>query len=530
MAARKIAYSYIRFSSGKQAKGNSLRRQLELSEDYCRRNGLSLDESLQLRDLGVSAFRGHNVRDGALAGFLEACKTGKVKPGSFLIVESLDRLSRAEIRPALQLFMSIQDYGVTIVTLNPERAYCPKSTDALALIEPLIVFSRGHEESSIKSNRIHDAWNNKRKMASSKPMTAKCPAWLTLKEGKFSVIPSAEKAIKRIYELANSGEGIRRITRILVEEKIKPIGYSGRWTMAYVQKLLYSRALMGEMQPYVLDKGKRVPLGEPVQNYYPVVISEEYFYQTRSKQKQKRNKQGRVSDREANLFTHLVVNAEDSMSMVMKTDIGQKHLYLVSSGYCYGKKRTRNSSFPYAVFESAMLNYLYELKLEPEKPSTDKGENRISLLESQLVTIEQKIQRAIDKARKTDDIDVYLEVIEALKNDKKEKAAELESLRESVSSPESVSIVETRTMIEAIRNNNDVSVRKMAKRKIAQLISKIYLMIRSEGRHKTALAQINMRNGTKRSLIILTDKNLSPVINTDIFEWSKKDLAQAVKV
>jgi hypothetical protein len=65
-----IAHSYIRFSTPEQAKGDSLRRQTELAEAYCRRNGLTLDTTLMLRDLGLSAFRGKNAlgRRAATAG------------------------------------------------------------------------------------------------------------------------------------------------------------------------------------------------------------------------------------------------------------------------------------------------------------------------------------------------------------------------------------------------------------------------------------------------------------------------------
>src|SRR5690348_10044439 len=106
---RRRAYSYVRFSSALQAEGGSLDRQTRLSREYCERKKLTLDESLTLQDLGVSAFRGDNVREGALAGFLEACRMERVPRGSTLIVESLDRLSRDQIRPALQLFLSLQD-------------------------------------------------------------------------------------------------------------------------------------------------------------------------------------------------------------------------------------------------------------------------------------------------------------------------------------------------------------------------------------------------------------------------------------
>src|SRR5262249_54540071 len=144
--------------TAQQAEGGSLKRQTDLTEAYCQRKGLTLDDTLHLQDLGVSAFRGSNVREGALAGFLEACRVGRVPRGSTIVVESLDRLSRDQIRPALQLFLSLQDYGITIVTLQPEREYPPDATDALALIEPLIVFARAHEESEMKSHRRREAW------------------------------------------------------------------------------------------------------------------------------------------------------------------------------------------------------------------------------------------------------------------------------------------------------------------------------------------------------------------------------------
>ncbi|MQY52595.1 hypothetical protein GHK24_12515 [Rhodocyclus tenuis] len=58
------AYSYVRFSIPQQLKGDSLRRQLEASERYVAEHGLVLDKTLNLRDLGISAFRGKNVERG----------------------------------------------------------------------------------------------------------------------------------------------------------------------------------------------------------------------------------------------------------------------------------------------------------------------------------------------------------------------------------------------------------------------------------------------------------------------------------
>src|SRR5580693_3466918 len=94
------AYSYLRMSTELQLKGDSRRRQLEASRAYAEANGLELAEGAELEDIGVSAYTGANRRDGALGRFLEAVRAGAAKPGSCLIVESLDRLSREEVLKA----------------------------------------------------------------------------------------------------------------------------------------------------------------------------------------------------------------------------------------------------------------------------------------------------------------------------------------------------------------------------------------------------------------------------------------------
>src|SRR5262245_16545955 len=95
-----LAYSYIRFSSPDQARGDSLRRQTEAAADWCRRHSARLDIATTLHDLGKSAYTGQHRKNPdrhALAAFLKLVESGKVPRGSFLVVESLDRLSREDI-------------------------------------------------------------------------------------------------------------------------------------------------------------------------------------------------------------------------------------------------------------------------------------------------------------------------------------------------------------------------------------------------------------------------------------------------
>ncbi|MGI9482713.1 MAG: recombinase family protein [Hyphomicrobiales bacterium] len=62
-----LAFSYVRMSSDSQLKGDSLRRQRELSRKYADENGLKLVEDYELDDIGVSAYRGDNIKEGALS-------------------------------------------------------------------------------------------------------------------------------------------------------------------------------------------------------------------------------------------------------------------------------------------------------------------------------------------------------------------------------------------------------------------------------------------------------------------------------
>src|ERR1700732_1862746 len=69
------AISYKRFSSTIQLGGDSLRRQIVVTEAYCKRQGLNLIDSYF--DPGVSGFNGANLNDGtALRALLDAAWGG----------------------------------------------------------------------------------------------------------------------------------------------------------------------------------------------------------------------------------------------------------------------------------------------------------------------------------------------------------------------------------------------------------------------------------------------------------------------
>ena len=121
MNGRPKAYSYLRMSTKRQERGHSRERQLERSKKYAQENGLELVEDFQLEDIGISAFRGKNVAIGKLGKFLKAVEAKEVPRGSYLLVESLDRLDRREVRQSLQVFLQIINAGIKIVTLGEDE-------------------------------------------------------------------------------------------------------------------------------------------------------------------------------------------------------------------------------------------------------------------------------------------------------------------------------------------------------------------------------------------------------------------------
>ena len=92
------AYSYARYSTAVQGQGDSLRRQLKGCVDWVaefeKNTGISLELDTRLRDLGVSSYTGVNRVRGALGSFLARVEWGEIERGSYLCVDSMDRLSR----------------------------------------------------------------------------------------------------------------------------------------------------------------------------------------------------------------------------------------------------------------------------------------------------------------------------------------------------------------------------------------------------------------------------------------------------
>jgi DNA invertase Pin-like site-specific DNA recombinase len=123
----------------------------------CERNGVRLDASTTLHDLGKSAYTGEHRKNAdrhALVAFLKLVEGGKVPRGSYLIIENLDRLSREHIQSALLLALNLLQAGVRIVQLKPAAMVFDDKSDTLPVMMMMMELSRGYGESAIKSERV----------------------------------------------------------------------------------------------------------------------------------------------------------------------------------------------------------------------------------------------------------------------------------------------------------------------------------------------------------------------------------------
>ena len=291
-AAAPRVYSYTRFSTPEQQEGDSFRRQTEGAQRWMQRKNeerardnlppLVLDERLSLQDLGVSAYRGGNtLGDKGLGGFLTACREGLVPEGSYLAVESLDRVSRMTPRRVSRLLDDIVDAGVIIATLSDGQEYDAErlDSDPTALLIALMVSWRAHEESKVKGQRLAEAWADKRRRVrtgTDKRLTRRGPSWLEPDGAGWwqERAPHAD-TVRRIFCLTVEGMGEHKIARAFNDEAVPIMGRGKMWHRSTIAKVLRNAAAVGTLVPGRMDysDGKKTRrLEDPIPGAFPAVV------------------------------------------------------------------------------------------------------------------------------------------------------------------------------------------------------------------------------------------------------------------
>jgi DNA invertase Pin-like site-specific DNA recombinase len=174
---RPIAYSYARFSTAEQERGDSERRQIDAARQYAELQGFVLDESIGV-DRGKSGFTGKNIATGVLGEFIRRVEAGKIACGSALLVENPDRVSRQPFSQCWPYYQRILAGGVEIHFLSVRRVLKPNHT-FVDVLQIGVEIDRGNSESQMKSQRLGAVWGQKKHHSTAGvAITNKLPGWL----------------------------------------------------------------------------------------------------------------------------------------------------------------------------------------------------------------------------------------------------------------------------------------------------------------------------------------------------------------
>jgi DNA invertase Pin-like site-specific DNA recombinase len=523
-----VAYSYIRFSHPSQAEGDSLRRQTEAAADWCEGNGVTLDTSVTLKDLGRSAFTGKhrtNPDRNALAAFLRMLQEGRIPRGSYLLIENLDRLTREDNIPACHLLTGILVAGVRVVQLFPQPFLLTDKSTPFELMMAIMEMSRGHGESAMKSKRVGEAWEQKKAAARQErtPQTTSCPAWLEVvgrvREGKhvtggsFRLIPERAAVVKRIFDLTVAGCGLALTVKKLTAEA-EPFGRAG-WSKAYIHRVLTGREVLGEYRP----RTRRKQDGDSVSAYYPAVpgVDEGLWAQAQEALAQRKNRPGRTSERTVSVFSGLLWDARTQGPMVLRwqssswsVEDGKRKRFRTVTPAAALEGRCPAVSFPYGVLEEALLSRFREIN--PADVTGEAPDSEGDALAARVANNERVIAGILEALGDGDSKALSRKVME-LEAQTEDLRKQLAAARRREANPAGAAWAEARTLLDVVKDEASALRLRALLRTTLKVVRVLVVRVRS---HRLAAVQAEFVAGGHRDYLI----HYRPAGNGRVGRWS----------
>jgi len=488
-----VAYSYLRFSEpGRQARGQSIARQIANRDDWLKRNPrVRLDETLRMRDEGVSGLSGEHRRNPkfALAQFLALVEEGTVKPGSFLIVENLDRLTREHPRESLRWVLDLIAAGVRIVQLVPFEQVYDSSMGERELVLMLSELARGHAESMRKSTLIGPLWAEKKRLArEGVPYGKQVPRWLALVNGKYVLAERFAPGVRLAFRLSAEGLGHCGVARELNSRSIPAPSYSGLWTRGYVARTLSNRAVLGEYQPYSGSK-RRKREGEPIPNYFPAVVTEAEWYAAQAAKTTRAGSSGRPTRAGGvtSPFAGLLCHAPTGERLICK--MHRKRRVLIPSSVHEGTATRPACSFPLDSLVSGLLEKLREIR--SAELFSDPGAAALAVADGRLEEARKRLAVARERFRVDRESAVWAEEVSVCDRQVRALEAEREAIVRETSNPASESWQQA---LREMRRNDPGRLRAC----LLATVASVQCVFHASGADRLAMVQVWFRGGEAR--------------------------------
>lgn len=410
--ARQLAVSYTRFSAAVQAKGDSEDRQDREFRKFCQRHNLTPLSEI-FADRGRSGYKDEHRKKGRLGQLVALAKDGRFEPGTVIVVEAWDRLGRLRPDKMTQLVSELVQTGLGIGVCRLDDIFTEDDFGTHKWTTLAVFIQLAFQESKQKAERVAASWETRRKKVrqSGGLLVARLPAWLECHGGAARLIPERAAVVKEIFRLAGAGYGHTRIVGALSrkpsEGGFPPFGevrvsenrsrsqFSGKWTKPYVALILNDRRAVGEFQPY---KSDGTADGPPIAGYFPPAVTEEEFLLARAGQGERlgRDSRNRVlvarqGGQHVNVFRGLLVHARDGEGWALhnKGKRDRPEMVLLNASGVHG--RGRCYTFPYPVFEEAILGRLKEVNPSDVLPGRAEQTSRADILRAQLAVVRQDL-------------------------------------------------------------------------------------------------------------------------------------------
>lgn len=280
-------YSYNRFSDMEQKKGSSLARQENYALKAAKEYGLELNEELIMTDLGKSAFHANHKKTGSYGVFLNAVNKGLVAKGSYLIVESFDRLSRQQARLAQIDIGQLIEADINIITASDNQLYNKKTLDQNPhlLFTMAAIMIRAHEESLMKQKRSISSIEEKLgkfRSGESVDVGGPVPFWIERNRlGSDKLFEFSEKtpAARIITSSFLEGKSYGQIQDLLTKTGIRTPKGDDKWGTTTISNILQSESLYGRktVRLPALKDGSKDAQEHLLDGYYPALISKSDF-------------------------------------------------------------------------------------------------------------------------------------------------------------------------------------------------------------------------------------------------------------
>lgn len=370
---KKQAISYIRFSSGKQAKGSSEWRQDAKVAHWLAQHPDYEPSDLSFEDLGKSGWKGDHI-EGGMGELLAAVEAGFIRPGAVVLVEALDRAGRLPLMQMLnQVITPILEKGVSLVTMDDGFTYTKESLNGVHAHVLVAKIQAANQFSERLSERVSKSYKKRRdEAAQGKIPKRRTPLWL---DGDGQLIEYLAPHVKTAFELYADGFGERRILKRLQETGIAE--FQG----------LYGSTLKRWLQ-------NKIAIGNwgDIVNVYPPVVDAELFY--RVQERIAGNKTTRPASPSKHHLTGVVKCGHCGRNYNYHVFKDQPTVLQCSNRFMTTAEKCENSkSIPLAVVQYILLRTSKEARVEAiRKKKLTVNQKRVIVIEGEIASLSQRLQ------------------------------------------------------------------------------------------------------------------------------------------